>query len=140
MRFHGKGAKDRAVRIGPHTARAVSRYLRAWATRPGADLPALWLADRGARALSANGVKIMLRRSASAMTCEPGGKTVGSRDEGGEEAGAPVRPLLWNAGLIDRPGTSRQSTGNRPRAVGCLIQVRSEDRQGNRCRCQGRGC
>ncbi|SCL27381.1 Phage integrase family protein [Micromonospora rhizosphaerae] len=28
VRYHGKGAKDRRVRIGPKTARAVSRYLR----------------------------------------------------------------------------------------------------------------
>jgi integrase/recombinase XerC len=62
VHIHGKGAKDRRVRIGPRTARAVSRYLRARATHRGTDLPELWLADRGARALSPNGVKIMLRR------------------------------------------------------------------------------
>ncbi|MDQ1295858.1 MAG: integrase/recombinase XerC [Actinomycetota bacterium] len=62
VRFHGKGAKDRRVRIGPRAARAVARYLRARATHPRADLPALWLAERGSRALSANGVKTMLRR------------------------------------------------------------------------------
>jgi site-specific recombinase XerC len=28
IRFHGKGAKDRRVRIGPKTARALSRFLR----------------------------------------------------------------------------------------------------------------
>ncbi|WP_238016979.1 phage integrase N-terminal SAM-like domain-containing protein [Dactylosporangium sp. AC04546] len=28
VRFHGKGAKDRRVRFGPKTARALSRYLR----------------------------------------------------------------------------------------------------------------
>lgn len=29
VRYHGKGAKDRWVRLGPKTARALSRYLRA---------------------------------------------------------------------------------------------------------------
>jgi site-specific recombinase XerD len=29
VHFHGKGAKDRRVRFGPKTARALSRYLRA---------------------------------------------------------------------------------------------------------------
>jgi integrase/recombinase XerC len=29
VRFHGEGGKDRRVRFGPKTARALSRYLRA---------------------------------------------------------------------------------------------------------------
>ncbi|MEV5544492.1 site-specific integrase, partial [Saccharopolyspora shandongensis] len=60
--FHGKGAKVRRVRIGARTARALSRYLRARAKRKGADLPELWLADRGGRPLNANGIKIRLKR------------------------------------------------------------------------------
>lgn len=60
--YHGKGAKDRRVRIGPKTARAVSRYLRVRARRREAHLPLLWLAERGQRGLSANGIKLMLRR------------------------------------------------------------------------------
>lgn len=60
--FHGKGGKDRQVRIGPRTARAVSRYLRLRARHHGADTPNLWLAERGGRPLSANGIKLMLRR------------------------------------------------------------------------------
>jgi integrase/recombinase XerC len=62
VHIHGKGAKDRRVRIGPKTGRAVSRYLRARARRKGAELPELWLAERGGVPLAANGVKIMLRR------------------------------------------------------------------------------
>jgi integrase/recombinase XerC len=62
VRYHGKGAKDRRVRFGPKTARALSRYLRARDKRKGAELPNLWLADRGARPLSANGIKIRLKR------------------------------------------------------------------------------
>jgi site-specific recombinase XerD len=37
VHFHGKGAKDRRVRFGPKTGRALSKYLRARAKRRGAD-------------------------------------------------------------------------------------------------------
>jgi site-specific recombinase XerD len=60
--FHGKGAKDRRVRIGLKTARALSRYRRARSDHRGFGLPNLWLAVRGAQPLAANGIKIMLRR------------------------------------------------------------------------------
>jgi integrase/recombinase XerC len=60
--FRGKGAKDRQVRIGPKTARAVSRYLRARARHRGAARAQLWLAVRGTEALAGNGVKLMLKR------------------------------------------------------------------------------
>jgi len=60
--YHGKGAQDRRVRFGPRTARAISRYLRARTKHRGADLPALWLAERGGKVLSPNGIKLMLRR------------------------------------------------------------------------------
>lgn len=62
VRYRGKGNKDRRVRYGPKTARALSRYLRARAKRSGAELPELWLADRGGRPLKPNGIKIMLKR------------------------------------------------------------------------------
>ncbi|GAA3948425.1 tyrosine-type recombinase/integrase [Actinoplanes auranticolor] len=62
VHLHGKGAKDRRVRFGPKTGRAVSRYLRARAKRPGSELPQLWLAERGARPLAPNGIKIRLKR------------------------------------------------------------------------------
>ena len=62
VHFHGKGAKDRRVRFGPKTARALSRYLRARDIRKGASLPELWLADRGAAPLTPNGIKIRLKR------------------------------------------------------------------------------
>jgi len=48
VHLHGKGAKDRRIRFGPKTARALSRYLRARDKHKGAGLPNLWLADRGA--------------------------------------------------------------------------------------------
>ena len=52
VHFHGKGAKDRRVRFGPKTARALSRYVRARDRHKGAGLPNLWLADRGAAPLT----------------------------------------------------------------------------------------
>jgi site-specific recombinase XerD len=62
LTFHGKGAKDRRVRIGPKTARALSRYLRLRGSHKGFGLPQLWLAVRGAQPLAANGIKLMLKR------------------------------------------------------------------------------
>jgi len=62
IQFHGKGAKDRRVRFGPKTARALSRYLRARDKHKGAGLPNLWLADRGTAPLTPNGIKIRLKR------------------------------------------------------------------------------
>jgi site-specific recombinase XerD len=60
--FHGKGSKDRQARLGPKTARALSRYLRERAKHRGADRPQLWLAVRGANPISANAMKLMLQR------------------------------------------------------------------------------
>jgi integrase len=60
--FHGKGSKDRQVRLGPKTARALSRYLRERAKHRGSDRPQLWLAVRGANPISANAMKLMLQR------------------------------------------------------------------------------
>ncbi len=39
VHYRGKGAKDRRVRVGPKTARAVSRYLRVRDRHLGAQLP-----------------------------------------------------------------------------------------------------
>ena len=66
VRYHGKGGKDRRVRFGPRTARALSRYLRARAKHVGAGLPDLWLAERGPRRLAPNGIKIMIKRRGAA--------------------------------------------------------------------------
>jgi site-specific recombinase XerD len=65
VHFRGKGARDRRVRFGPKTARALSRYLRARNTHRGAALPNLWLAERGAAPLTPNGIKIRLRECLS---------------------------------------------------------------------------
>lgn len=62
VRYHGKGSKDRRVRFGPKTGRALSRYLRARSKHKAAGLPDLWLAERGTRPLASNGIKLMLKR------------------------------------------------------------------------------
>lgn len=46
-RVFGKGRKWREVSFGPHTGRALDRYLRVRRTHRLADTPALWLGDRG---------------------------------------------------------------------------------------------
>lgn len=63
VHLRGKGGKDRWVRLGPKTARALRRYLRSRARRKGAaDIAELWLAARGAQPLQPNGIKIRLKR------------------------------------------------------------------------------
>jgi site-specific recombinase XerD len=65
VHFTGKGSRDRRVRFGPRTARALSRYLRARANHRGADLsqrsppgaqtaPDAWGSSAAAPAPSAN--------------------------------------------------------------------------------------
>ena len=66
VHYRGKGAKDRRVRFGPKAARALSRYLRARDRHPGAQLPNLWLAERGGQPLTPNGIKIRLKRLGAA--------------------------------------------------------------------------
>ncbi|GLW33292.1 tyrosine-type recombinase/integrase [Actinoplanes regularis] len=66
-RLHGKGAKDRRVRFGPKTLRALARYLRTRAKRKDANkVPELWIAERGVRRLAPNGIKAMLKRRGAA--------------------------------------------------------------------------
>ncbi|RKT69342.1 site-specific recombinase XerD [Saccharothrix variisporea] len=60
--YRGKGGKERRVRFGPRTGRALSRYLRARERHAAAALPELWLAERGQRCLTPNGIKLMLKR------------------------------------------------------------------------------
>src|SRR5262249_45033499 len=57
VHYRGKGAKDRRVRFGPKTARALSRYLRTRDKHKAAGLPQLWLAERGIAPLTPNGIK-----------------------------------------------------------------------------------
>lgn len=61
---HGKGGKDRLVAYDAETALALDRYLRARRTQKRKDLPALWLAYGGTRALTYSGFDKMLERRA----------------------------------------------------------------------------
>ncbi len=60
--YQGKGGKERRARMGPKTARALSRYLRAPSRHCGSGRPELWLAARGGVPLKASGIKLRLRR------------------------------------------------------------------------------
>lgn len=66
VRVQGKGDKQRAIPFGEKTGQALTRYLRVRAKHKSADLPALFLPDRGRRRLAPNGVKIMLRKRGNA--------------------------------------------------------------------------
>lgn len=57
-----QGPRVRVVAMGDKTSLAVARYIRLRSTRPGADLPHLWLSLR-ARPLSANTLRVMLRKA-----------------------------------------------------------------------------
>ncbi|WP_246157915.1 tyrosine-type recombinase/integrase [Catellatospora sichuanensis] len=68
--YHGKGGKDRRVRFGPKTGRALSRYIRMRSQHRAAQLSHLWLAQKGAAHLSDNGIQMMLRRRGQAADVE----------------------------------------------------------------------
>ncbi len=59
----GKGGKGRVVPFGPHTGRALDRYLRARRTHRLAGTAAFWLGDRG-KAFSYFGLHAALRSRA----------------------------------------------------------------------------
>jgi site-specific recombinase XerD len=60
-----RGAKPRAAHIGARTAQALDRYLRERRHHVGAALPALWLGQGRADALSADGVAAIVERRAA---------------------------------------------------------------------------
>ena len=62
IKVRGKGDKERAIPFGENTGQALTRYLRVRAKHAGANLPALFLAEKGRRRLAPDGVKTMLRR------------------------------------------------------------------------------
>jgi site-specific recombinase XerD len=62
VKVRGKGDKERAIPFGENTGQALTRYLRARAKHKGANLQALFLAERGRGRLAPDGVKTMLRR------------------------------------------------------------------------------
>jgi site-specific recombinase XerD len=58
----GKGRRVRAVPFGNSTGRALTRYLRARDREKTADLPWLWLAEKGRGRLGADGIRQMVER------------------------------------------------------------------------------
>ncbi|RSN22037.1 integrase [Streptomyces sp. WAC 05977] len=62
----GKGDRQRFIPIGERAGQAMSRYLRARSRHSAADLPDLFLAERGHEPIKPNGIKIMLRRRGKA--------------------------------------------------------------------------
>lgn len=65
VHVRGKGDRGRAVPVGPRTAEALARWVRARRSHPLADRPGLWLGPKGP--LTASGVaQIVKRRAAQA--------------------------------------------------------------------------
>jgi site-specific recombinase XerD len=58
----GKGRRIRSVPFGNSTGRALTRYLRARDREKTADLPWLWLAEKGRGRLGADGIRQMVER------------------------------------------------------------------------------
>ena len=66
----GKGRRGRALPFGQATALALGRYLRSRAKDRRADLPGLWLAEKGKGQIESNGIALMLRRRGLAVGIE----------------------------------------------------------------------
>lgn len=62
----GKGRRPRACPFGHRTGQALDRYLRVRGRHPRADLPALWLGERGG-AMTSDGVYQMVVRRGAAV-------------------------------------------------------------------------
>jgi integrase len=58
----GKGRRPRTLPFGVKTAEALDRYLRLRKTDKHADLPGLWLGEKGKGPLTANGVYQVVKR------------------------------------------------------------------------------
>jgi site-specific recombinase XerD len=61
------GPRLRAVPLGVKSTKAVDRYIRTRRQHPYAELPQLWLGDRGRPTLSADGIDAMLKRRGAAV-------------------------------------------------------------------------
>ena len=66
MTVLGKGRRPRTVAFGARTARALDRYLRARARHKRADVPSLWLAERGGAMTSSGIAQVVKRRGREA--------------------------------------------------------------------------
>jgi site-specific recombinase XerC len=63
----GKGSRVRIVPFGLKAAQALGRYLRLRDRDRWADLPAMWLAEKGRGPLGADGIRQMLERRGKEM-------------------------------------------------------------------------
>jgi integrase/recombinase XerC len=63
----GKGRRPRTVPYGVRTAQALSRYLRERSRHPHAASPLLWLGEKGKGPLTAEGIKLILKRRGDAI-------------------------------------------------------------------------
>lgn len=63
----GKGRRPRTLPFGVRTAEALDRYLRARRADPRADMPGLWLGEKGKGPLTSNGIHQMLKRRGAAV-------------------------------------------------------------------------
>lgn len=63
----GKGRRPRSLPFGQATALALGRYLRARSRDRRADLPGLWLAEKGKGAMLSNGIAQMIKRRGAAV-------------------------------------------------------------------------
>ncbi len=94
VHYHGKGNKDRRVRYGPKTARAISRYLRARAKHKGAETARplagrpRWQAAEAQRHQDHDQTPRPLRRADQVCTRTGGGTT--SPTSGSERAATPA--------------------------------------------------
>lgn len=63
----GKGSRPRTLPLGAKSIGALDRYLRLRAADASADLPGLWLGEKGKGALTGNGIHQMLKRRGRAI-------------------------------------------------------------------------
>jgi site-specific recombinase XerD len=67
----GKGSRTRLVAIGDATIRALDRYIRLRARKPGADAPWLWLGRKGQLGETGMAGLIRLRGAAAGLAVHP---------------------------------------------------------------------
>ena len=86
---HGKGGKDRIVRIGHQAALSLDRYIRARSRHAQAWRPQLWLGVNNREPLTAAGIYQMIARRAGSAEwiCSRTGSGTTSATPGSTAAG-----------------------------------------------------
>ena len=103
----GKGRKQRTVRFGANTARAMGRYLRLRRARPDADRANLWLGARGA--MTTSGIRQALEKRGVAAGIGPVSphRLRHSHAHAWLISGANEQDLMTNAGWSSRQMLAR---------------------------------